>query len=91
MKTNLMIAALAMAGAATFSLSSMAAETDGNAAAAQPSKAAVTPHSHPQDKGYVPAAKPASTEKSDNGSAKSTDAHKDPAKDRSKHFHPRDR
>jgi len=91
MKTKLVIAALAMAGAATFSLSSMAAETDGNTAAAQPSKAAATPHSHPQEKGYVPAGKPASTEKSANDSAKSADAHKDPAKDRSKHFHPRDR
>lgn len=91
MKVRLIATAFALSGAALFSLNSWAADTNESGTAAQPAKTVVTPHSHPQEKGFGPAGKAVSSDKAGKSTAKPDEVQGNPANDRSKHFHPRDR
>lgn len=91
MKVRLIATAFALSGAAFFSLNSLAADTNENGTTVQPAKTAVTPHSHSQEKGYGSAGKSGSSAKAEKNTAKSDEVQVNPANDRSKHFHPRDR
>lgn len=95
MKVKLIGVAIFLAGTASLSLQSLAAQTDASSTSDPAVKAAPAPHSHMQEKGYGAATKAAGAGKSKKeeaaGAAAGASSAVNPANDRSKHFHPRDR
>ena len=91
MKIKLIPSAVILAGFSAFSLSSLAADANASSTSDESAKTAPAPHSHTQEKGYGPASKTHAGDKAKKDEASSAAAVPNPANDRSKHFHPRDR